>query len=86
MTGRQISAWALMAALAALLTLPEPAQAFSRKVQRACKGDYKRLCPHYKPNTPQMRACMESKSSDLSGVCINALIDDGIVDRRQVRR
>lgn len=67
-----------------MLTLP--AHAFSKRVERACKDDYKSLCPQYKVNSPHLRACMESKSSSISWGCIEALIDSGEVDKKRVSR
>jgi len=76
-----------LVASAACLVLANGAEAFNAKVQRACKGDYKRLCPQYKVGSPQLRACMEAKSSDISSNCITTLIEEGVVDRlRQARR
>ena len=69
--------------LLALLSGPDAGLAYSKKVEKACKGDYKRLCPQYKPASAQMRACMEAKSNEISNVCIQALIDDGEIDRRR---
>ena len=63
-----------------------PAQAFSKRVQKACLEDYKNLCPQYRTNSPQLRACMESKANAISWGCIEALIDSGEVDRKRVRR
>jgi hypothetical protein len=60
--------------------------AFSKRVQVACKNDYKRLCPSYKSGSLQLRACMEARASEISSGCIDALIDSGEVDRRRVRR
>ncbi len=68
------------------LMLPEAAFAFSPKVERACKTDYKRLCPQYKPSSPQLRACMEAKANEITPSCISALVDDGVVDRRRAGR
>jgi hypothetical protein len=51
-----------------------------RRVHRACRNDYKRLCPRYKLSSPQLRACMEAKSSEISSDCISALIESGLVD------
>jgi hypothetical protein len=75
-----------LAALLLGLVSTEPAAAFSRKVQMACKADYKRLCPQYKTGTPQLRACMEAKAGEISGNCISALMDEGVVDRRRASR
>jgi hypothetical protein len=79
------------AAAIAVLTLAAvapitPAQAFSKRVERACLPDYKNLCPQYRTNSPQLRACMESKANEISWSCKEALIDSGEVDRKHVRR
>ncbi len=74
------------ALLLVCLAVPNPASAFNKKVERACKGDYKRLCPQYKSSSPQMRACMEAKSYEISQKCVTALIDSGEVDRRRAGR
>jgi len=55
------------------------AEAVPRRVKRACKGDYKTLCPHYKAGTSRMRACMRSNGSQLSWGCYQALKDHGYV-------
>lgn len=69
-----------------LACLAGPAAAFSKSVEKACKGDYKRLCPQYKASSPQLRACMEAKSSEISNKCVTALIDSGEVDRKRAGR
>jgi hypothetical protein len=53
-----------------------------RRVHRACRNDYKRLCPRYKLSSPQLRACMEANASEISSDCISALIETGAVNRR----
>lgn len=62
------------------------AHAYSKRVERACKADYQNLCPQYRPNSAQLRACMESKSSSISWGCIEALVDAGEVDKKRVAR
>ncbi len=62
------------------------ANAVSKQVQRACLADYKNLCPQYRHNSPQLRACMESKATEISWGCIEALIDSGEVDKKRVAR
>ncbi len=59
-----------------------PAGAYSKRVERSCLADYKNLCPQYRPNSPQLRACMEGKSNEISWGCIEALIDSGEVDKK----
>lgn len=63
-----------------------PAAAVTNRVEKSCRGDYKRLCPSYKVGSSQLRACMEAKQSEISSTCIDALIDSGEVDRRRARR
>lgn len=74
------------ALLVACFAFAGPAAAFSKKVEKACKGDYKRICPQYKANSPQLRACMEAKSYEISEKCVTALIDSGEVDRKRAGR
>jgi hypothetical protein len=62
------------------------AEAVPRKVKRACKSDYKTLCPRYRAGTSKMRSCMRSNGSQLSWRCYEALRDHGYVDGRRRRR
>jgi hypothetical protein len=62
------------------------ADAYSDRVRRACTGDYKRLCGQYKPNSPQVRTCMEANAFSISGPCVSALVDSGEVDGSKVKR
>ena len=72
-------------ALALTLMAGSGEAAYSKRVQAACKGDYKRLCPNYKTGSLQLRACMEAKSDQISSGCIDALIDSGEAYRRVKR-
>ena len=74
------------AASLVLLGPAGPAEAFSKKVEKACVGDYKRLCPSYKADSAQLRACMEAKSGEISWDCIQALIDSGEIDKKRVAK
>ncbi len=76
------------ACLAGLATIGTtvPADAYGRKVTRACKYDYKRLCPRYPVGSSKMRACMEAKVSEISSRCYEALLDSGEGSRRGRRR
>ena len=62
-----------------------PAFAVSAQVKKACRGDYKRLCPSYKVGSPQLRACMEAKQAEISSRCVDALIASGEVNRSSRR-
>jgi|GEM_PF-5732939 len=62
------------------------AEAVPRKVKRACKLDYKRLCPRYRSGTSRMRSCMRSHGGQLSWNCYQALKDYGYVRRSRGRK
>lgn len=71
-------------AAATMALMPNEANAYSKRVERACKGDYKRHCPHYKEKTPEMRSCMSlaGRRGNLSPRCIDALTDAGLVPKK----
>jgi flagellar biosynthesis protein FliP len=71
--------------LTAFVAVPT-ADAYNKRVQRACLADYKNLCPQYRHTSPQLRVCMESKANEISWGCIEALIDSGEVDKKRVVR
>jgi hypothetical protein len=58
----------------------------SKKIKRACKGDYKKFCPRYKIGTKKMRLCMRSNRNVISWRCYSTLKDAGYGDRRNRRR
>ncbi len=86
--GRSVGRAVVTLSLAAVAAIQfaSSAHAYSKRVQQACLADYKNLCPQYRVNSPQLRACMESKSSSISWGCIEALMDSGELDRRRVTR
>ena len=77
---------AALALAGGLLALSTAANAYGDNVRRACSGDYHRFCGQYSPNSSQMRACMQANGHSLSGQCVNALVDAGIIDRSRLRR
>ena len=62
-----------------------PLEAYPGAVRRACKSDYKRLCPHYSVGSAKMRSCMRSKVGQISPRCYDKLVDYGY-GRRGRRR
>lgn len=76
----------LAVAIMAVGFIAPSADAVPRKVKRACKGDYKSLCPRYRVGTSRMRSCMRSKGRQLSWDCYQALKDAGYVRRGRRRR
>lgn len=67
------------------LTTAHKAEAVPRRVRRACRRDYKRLCPRYRAGTARMRNCMYAHGSEISYRCYEALSDYGYVDGRKRR-
>ena len=58
------------------------AQAYTGKVKSACKADFYRFCPSYKPDTPQLRSCMRGAGGNISSRCLDALADAGEIPRK----
>jgi hypothetical protein len=58
------------------------ASAYSARVNSACKTDFYKFCPSYKPDSPQLRACMRAAGGNISTRCIDALADAGIISRK----
>ncbi|MEM6495116.1 MAG: hypothetical protein AAF709_00170 [Pseudomonadota bacterium] len=52
-----------------------PAVAVPRSVRKACKFDYKRLCPKYRIGSARMRSCMRNSVSGMSPRCYNRLVE-----------
>lgn len=76
-----------MAAAAALAVFSvSGAQAFSKKVNDACAGDYQDFCSQYVPESTQTRRCFESNAKALSKGCVRALVDAGMVPAKYLRK
>lgn len=75
-------------AAAVLLVLPAEAGAYSKKVENACRGDYKTHCPAYKEGSSALRNCMSlaGRRGNLSRRCVNALTDAGMVPKKYRKR
>lgn len=72
-------ALAALVALSVASALPAAAaKGYPADVIRKCRGDYKRLCPGYKINSPTLDACMRSKHPLITNSCMNSLVDNGI--------
>ena len=80
-TRRRLGRLTMIAAAVMAVSPAVQADRSSRKVRQACTGDYHRLCPREKPDSPEMRYCMEAKGKLLSSRCVRALEDEGIVPR-----
>ncbi|MDQ8698449.1 hypothetical protein [Hyphomicrobium sp. LHD-15] len=58
------------------------ANAYSGRVKSACKTDFYKFCPSYKPETPELRACMRAVGGNISQRCLDALADSGEIPRK----
>ena len=78
---RIVRSAAVLAGMFALPSISIAEDNFPPKVERACGGDARRLCPSDRPGTPGMRYCMEAKQNYFSKSCKRALEDSGIAPR-----
>jgi hypothetical protein len=67
----------VLAGVALVAGAQSDAMAVSQDIVRKCRGDYKRLCPGYKTDSDDLRACMRSQHRSISNSCMNALVDAG---------
>jgi hypothetical protein len=58
------------------------ATAYTARVRSACKTDFYKFCPSYKPDSPQLRECMRSAGGNISNRCLDALADSGEISRK----
>ena len=57
---------------------------YSFAVQRACASDYKQYCREYGIETEALRLCMDRVAEKLTKTCVDALVADGEISKRQV--
>ena len=62
------------------------ANAVSTRVKFACARDYMANCRAFKPDTPEVRSCMNKAGPKLSSRCVNALVAAGEVSKAEVSR
>ncbi len=82
---RQARATTVLAAASVLAWLG-PAAAYTGKVEDSCKNDYFRFCSSYSVGSSALRSCMESNARNISRRCVEAMVKEGIIDPRRVRR
>ncbi len=75
-----------LAIVAAAALTATSAQAFSKRVEKDCAGDYQNFCSQYAPGTVQLRDCFESNRKGLSQICVRALVDAGEVPARYLKK
>lgn len=62
------------------------ASAYSSAVRNACIGDYLSYCSHTTPGSAKLRSCMRKAGPRLSGRCVKALVNAGMVSKSAVSR
>ena len=53
-------------------------------VKNACRDDYHKHCDKLEVGTPELRACMKSKATELSKGCLEALVANKEVTEKDV--
>jgi hypothetical protein len=64
------------------LAVTGAASAYTGRVKSACKADFYKFCPAYKPDSPQLRSCMRSAGGNISSRCLDALANAGDIPRK----
>ena len=75
---------ALAVALGSASAAPS-AQAYSDRVNNACKSDYYSFCSAHPVGSTGLRRCMEANGRSISTRCVNALADAGEIPRKYKR-
>ncbi len=85
--GRMAAAVARCAAASLLLaTAASGAQAYSARLNSACESDYYRLCSAYPVGSTSLSRCMEASRRALTQRCIDAMVAEGVVPRKYLKR
>jgi len=73
-----------IASLAALLAAAPAIAEVNDAVKNACRDDYHKHCDKLEVGTPELRACMKSKATELSKGCLEALVANKEVTEKDV--
>ena len=76
--------WVPLALVIPIFAAASDAGAVSTRVKLACAKDYYAHCSKYSPDTPEVRACMDSVGDRLSKRCVDALVAEGEVSKSEV--
>jgi hypothetical protein len=69
-----------------LLIAPAPsANAYSERVNAACRDDYFQFCAGYLVESIELRRCMEAYRRTLSRACVDALVAAGEVPKKYLK-
>lgn len=77
---RMLTIASLALSLSAGAALAEVNQA----VKDACRDDYHKHCEGLEVGSQELRACMKSKATELSKVCLQALVDHKEVTQQDI--
>ncbi|WP_295559191.1 hypothetical protein [uncultured Hyphomicrobium sp.] len=72
------------AALAACVAAPAAFAEVNDAVRNACRDDYHKHCDKLEVGTPELRACMKSKATELSKDCLKALVTNNEVTQEDI--
>lgn len=83
---RRNTAFAILAIGGALAAAASGASAYSDRVKSACTDDYLRFCPQYEVGSAKLKSCMRAQGRGLSPRCQRALVDAGLVSKKEIAR
>jgi len=69
-----------------VLLLPTVAAPVTEREEQDCLVDYKRYCSDYGLESESLSECMSHAIWKLSNVCVDALVDAGVMTRVQVHQ
>lgn len=74
----------MIASLAIGLSTTAALAEVNQAVKDACRDDYHKHCDKMEVGTPELRACMKSKATELSHGCLEALVNNKEVTQEDV--
>lgn len=77
---RVLAAVAMAGALASMPAWAEVNEA----VKNACRDDYHKHCDKLEVGSPELRACMRSKATEISKDCLKALVTNNEVTQEDI--
>ncbi|MBN8912411.1 MAG: hypothetical protein J0H65_10215 [Rhizobiales bacterium] len=73
-----------VATLTVSLTASAAVADVNDEVRNACRDDYHKHCDNLEVGSPELRACMKSKATDLSKECLKALVTNNEVTQEDI--
>jgi hypothetical protein len=75
---------AVLASLTVALASTAAVAEINDAVKNACREDYHKHCDKMEVGSPELRACMKSKATEISKDCLKALVDNKEVTQQDI--